>query len=492
MRRLLALALTLGLALAQVPAAWLGLEVREQEGALVFQKGGLRFSYVPGLGWTAPLDPALPPPRGPELRLDERVLRAAGLIPAELPSARLRYRLAEDRLRLVLDLPPGPAPELPRAEGESPGWFTFYAPYFVPNPPDLEGLSFRYDDRGTEIRYLAPEGRVYRWRTFELGAPARFVMDAYFVPPPQVRAVAPGFELRREYVWTPEPLELVRLVAAAGAWKLRPVGTPGRRRKLPEMAPGALAVLNGGYYDPKTATPIGLWVVDGVPVSLPYGRSALMWDGGLPQAAVPKFEAWVETGSGERYRVGLNRWPARLTAHTLPGRVGRAGENVIVVRGDQVLHTYPAPVVLEPGQWALTYPDGDGEWTGRLKPGARLSLYVRLDPPVRYALEAGPLLVQAGRLAYHPEAEGFAKGAAQIEKVTYQAAVAWTREGELWFVTSGKTTPGVLAEQLLALGAWGAIRMDAGGSAQLYLRGALVFPERARPVVSGLALWPAD
>ena len=59
-------------------------------------------------------------------------------------------------------------------------------------------------------------------------------------------------------------------------------------------------------------------------------------------------------------------------------------------------------------------------------------------------------------------------------------------------MTSGKTTPSVLAEQLLALGAWGAIRMDAGGSAQLYLRGALVFPERARPVVSGLALWPAD
>jgi len=489
-RRLIALALLSGLALAQVPAAWLGLEVREQEGAVVFRKGALAFSYVPGLGWTAPLDPALPPPRSPDYRLDERVLRAAGLIPETLASARLRYRLAPDRLRLVLDLPPGPAPELPRAEGESPGWFTFYAPYFVPNPPDLDGLAFRYDERGTEIRFLAPEGRVYRWRTFELGAPARFVMDAYFVPPPRVQRVAPGFELRREYVWTPEPLELVRLVAAPGAWRMRPVGTPGRRAKLNALAPGALAVLNGGYYDPKTATPIGLWVVDGVPRSLPYGRSALMWDGGLPQAAVPKFEAWVETGSGERYRVGLNRWPARLTAHTLPGRVGRKGENVIVVEGDRVVHTYPAPVDLEPGRWALSYPDGDADWTGRLRPGNRLSLYVNLDPPVRYALEAGPLLVQAGRLAYHPAAEGFAADAPQITKVTYQAAVAWTREGELWFVTSGKTTPGVLAEQLRALGAWGAIRMDSGGSAQLYLQGTLVFPARERPVVSGLALWP--
>lgn len=489
MKRLLALVLLLGLAFAQVPAAWLGLEVQEQDGALVFQRGSLSFSYVPGLGWTAPLDPALPPPQGPDFRLDERVLRAAGLVPASLPSARLRYRLADDRLRLVLDLPSGPTPPLPRAEGPSPGWFTFFAPYFVPNPPDVEGLTFRYDEHGTEIRYLAPKGRVYRWRTFELASPARFVMDAYFVPPPTRQTLAPGFELVREYVWTPQPLQLVRLIAAKGSWRMRPVGKPGTRALPSELAPGALAVLNGGYYDPKTATPIGLWVEDGVPLSLPYGRSALVWDGGLPQATVPRFEAWVET-SGERYPVGLNRWPAHLTAHTLPGPVGRPGENVIVVKGDRIAHTYPAPVTLAPGQWALSYPAGDREWAGRLKPGDRLALYVHLNPPVRYALEAGPLLIQAGRLAYHPSAEGFDANAPQITKVTYQAAVAWTREGELWFVTSGKTTPGTLAEQLLKLGAWGAIRMDAGGSAQLYVRGELVYPERPRPVVSGLALWP--
>ncbi len=490
MRRFLVLALFSSLAMAQVPASWLGLEVYKQEDALVFQKGTMRIRYVPGLGWTAPLDPALPPPSGPDLRLDERVLRAAGLIPPSLPSARLRHRLAPDRLRLVLDLPPKGPRRLPRAEGKSPGWFTFFAPYFIPNPPSVKGLSFRYDEHGTEIYYLAPDDHTYYWRTFPLDAPPRYVMDAYFLPPPVIKIVAPGFELRREYVWTPEPLQLVRLVAAPGTWRMKPVGSPGKRARLSELAPGALAAINGGYYDPKTATPIGLWVVDGVPLSLPYGRSALMWDGGLPQAAVPDFEAWVETADGKRYRVGLNRWPARLTAHTLPGRVGRKGENVIVVEGDRVHHTYPAPVMLEPGQWALSYPHGDPAWTGRLKPGDRLSLYVNLDPPVRYALEAGPLLVQAGRAVYYPAAEGFTANAPQITKVTYQSAVAWTREGELWFVVSGKTTPGVLAKQLASLGAWGAIRMDSGGSSQLYLRGSLVFPERERPVVSGLALWP--
>ncbi len=490
MRRFLALLVLAGWALAQVPAAWLGLQATEQEGAWVFEGAGVRFSYVPGVGWAPPLDPALPPPQGPELALDERVLRAAGVVPPELPSARLRYRLAKDRLRLVLDLPPGPAPELPRADGESPGWFTFYVPYFVPNPPQLEGLSFRYEPQGTEIRYLAPAGRVYRWRTFPLGEPARFVMDAYFVPPPEETRLAEGIVLRREYVWTPEPLELVRVIARPGSWRLEPVGEPGKKQRLPEMAPDALALLNGGYYDPKTATPIGLWVVDGVPLSLPYGRSALMWDGGVPQAAVPTFKAWVVTPDGRTHPVGLNRWPARLTAYTVPGRVGRAGENVIVAQGDRVVHTYPAPVTLEPGYWALAYPANDPDWSGRLRPGDRLALYGALEPPVRYALEAGPLLVQGGRLAYHPEAEGFARGAPQIQKVTYQSAVAWTRDGELWLVTSGKTTPGVLAERLLALGAWGAIRMDSGGSAQLYVQGELAYPTQERPVVSGLALWP--
>ncbi|WP_457631728.1 phosphodiester glycosidase family protein [Oceanithermus sp.] len=491
MRRLLACLVFLLLAAwAQVPAAWLGLSVYEEDGALVFAREGVRFSYVPGLGWTSPLDPALPPPLGDDYRLDERVLRAAGVVPADLPSARLRYRLTDHSLRLVLDLPPGEPPELPREEGESPGWFTFFAPYFVSNPPRLPGLSFVYGERGTEIRYLAPEGRSYRWRVFPLAAPARFVMDAYFVPPPEETPLAGGIVLRREYVWTPEPLELVRVIAAAGSWRLEPVGRPGVRQKLPQMAPEALALLNGGYYDPKTATPIGLWVRDGVPLSYPYGRSALMWDGGLPQAAIPRFKAWVRTPDGRAHPVGVNSWPARLTAYTIPGRVGRTGENVIIVAGDEVLHTYPAPVELKAGRWALAYPAGDPYWSGRLRPGDRLSLYGALEPPVRYALEAGPLLVQGGHLAYAPELERFAAGSPQISKVTNQAAVAWTREGELWLVTSGPTTPGVLAERLLALGAWGAIRMDAGGSAQLYAGGRLVFPGRERPVVSGLALYP--
>jgi exopolysaccharide biosynthesis protein len=51
-----------------------------------------------------------------------------------------------------------------------------------------------------------------------------------------------------------------------------------------------------------------------------------------------------------------------------------------------------------------------------------------------------------------------------------------------------------LAQVLQEQGFWGAIRMDGGGSAQLWVQGRLRNPGNnllgVRPVVSGLALYP--
>ncbi len=70
--------------------------------------------------------------------------------------------------------------------------------------------------------------------------------------------------------------------------------------------------------------------------------------------------------------------------------------------------------------------------------------------------------------------------------------MAWTKEGRLWLLVSEPTTPGALARALLSLGAWNALRMDGGGSAQLWVKGALKSPYQGtpRPVVSALALFP--
>ncbi len=98
--------------------------------------------------------------------------------------------------------------------------------------------------------------------------------------------------------------------------------------------------------------------------------------------------------------------------------------------------------------------------------------------------------MQEGRYAFDPARENF-KDPRPLQAVAPQAAVAWTREGRLWLLVSEPTTPGVLARGLLALGAWNALQMDGGGSAQLWVRGRLRSPYQGspRPVVSALALY---
>ncbi len=481
------LAALAAVAFAAVPPDRLGLSFREEGGAWVFSRPGVRLVYVPGVGWAPPLAPDLPPPEGRRHALGYAVARAAGLVAENVPPARLRYARYPERTRLVLDLPAPPREGEPVARRAPP--YALLVPYFVEDPPELPGVRFVYERSGTRIVYTPPEGRLGFLYAFSLPQPPRFVVDLFAREPEWEEPLAPGIAMRLRYAYVPYPLKLVTVEAAPGRYRLVPVGRPGERHRLGALAPDALAILNGGYFDPRTGTPVGLWVVDGVSLSYPAGRSALLWDGGRVFAARPRYRAFAWL-SGRRLPVGVNATPARYTAYTATGEVGRPGEVLLVVEGDRVAARRPAPYRLPPGAWALAYRPPDA-LLDRVPLGAPVKLRVRLTPPVRYALEAGPLLVDRGRVAYAPEKEGFDPKARLLTKVTYQSAVAWTKDGGLWFVVSEKTTPGVLARALAGLGAWGAIRMDSGGSAQLWAEGRLVYPSRARKVVNGLALYPS-
>lgn len=485
--RFFGLLLLWGTALAQtlLPAGTFGLSFREEGGAWVYEGAGLRLVYVPGVGWAEPLAGDLPPPQGERLALE--ALKALGYFQA--PEAGVRFGQQGRALRLVLDLP---APHPGQAqEGLGQGKLRLLLPYLAPGaaqapwPPGLQG-GVHLLPQGTELRLEAP-GRLLRYRLFPLQEPSRLVLDLYLLAPEVEETLAPGVRYKEVWAFTPEPLRLYLVEAERG--KLLPVGRPGARGLPKDLAPGALAVLNGGYFDPKTGTPIGLWVQDGVTVSYPYGRTALLWDEFRFYLGLPRFEAVVRGPQGERVRVGVNASRARHTAHTVPGPVGREGEEVALVAGDRVQALLPAPAELPPGAWALTYPKGSPPFP--LQVGDPLSLYGRLDPPFRYALEAGPLLLREGQYAFNPAQENF-KDPRPLQAVAPQAAVAWTREGKLWMAVSEATTPGVLARALLSLGAWNALRMDGGGSAQLWVRGRLrnPYPGTPRPVVSALALYP--
>jgi len=473
-----------------LPADKLGLSVTQENGAITFRKAELSFTYVEGIGWTPPLEPGLPPPQGTLLPLE--VIRAVGLVSA--PEARVRFSADASRLRLVLDLPENDAVQpAPSGLAPYPGRLELSLPYFVPG---LEGLRVagveveaRYEPQSTLLTLQAPPGRFYRYRTFLLSNPSRYVLDVYYLEPEREEALEPGFRYRELWAWTPEPVRMYWLEASPGRWRMEPVGRPGERRLLPEMAPGALAILNGGYFDGPTGTPIGLWVRSGVPLSFPFGRSALFWQDDTVFAGRPRFTASVQLMDGRSLRVGLNLARARYTVHTLPGLVGRAGENVHLVRGEQIIATYPAPYQLPEGLWALTFPAEEPV----ARTGETLRLVVSLEPPANHALEAGPLLLQAGVNVFDPNAEPF-RDRAPVEAVAAQSAVAWSQEGALFFIVTEPMRPEALARVLQEQGLWGAIRMDGGGSAQLWVQGRLRNPGNgllgARPVVSGLALYP--
>jgi hypothetical protein len=478
LKLLAGLVVGLSMALAQlIPAGKLGVEVLQDNEATIFKKNGLEISYIPGLGWGPPLEATLPPPEGDKLPIE--VVRAAGLVPA--PEAVASVVVGQGRFRLIIANTTTQLPEVTLRPYS--GQLTLSFPYFLPQLQAVPEVRTQYGI-STTVDVKAPPGRIYRYKAQRL-ADSRYVVDVYYLLPERIETLAPGFTYREIWAWTPEPVRLYWLEAAAGSWSMQPVGKPGERKVLGQMAPGALALLNGGYFDSRTGTPIGLWVQDGVALNFPFGRSTLFWQEDNVFAGKPQFSARVQTMGGTSVKVGINTARARYTAYTVGGSSGRAGENIHVIQNDRIVATYPAPYVLPEGYWGLSFPPD----APIARTGDSLQLLGSLEPAVEYALEAGPLLIEAGKNIYSPDAEPF-RDKAPLFAVAAQSVVAWTQDGGIWLIVSEPSRPEVMASVLQERGAWGAIRMDGGGSAQLWIRGKPQNSTGPRPVANGLAIYP--
>lgn len=386
------------------------------------------------------------------------------------------------QLRLTLELPP--QSNITPSSGIFPGVYTLELPFAAPELARLAWpaeITARYS--GRQLTLEAPAGRSYGYQLARQTAPDRLVLDLYYRPE-KVEEVAPGFRLREWWAYTPQPLQLTVLEADPLVWELRPEGLPGQRQTVAQLAPTAVAALNGGYFDLATGTPVGLWVRQGQALHLPFGRTALLWENNTLLALKPQLKAIVRSARGS-LNVGLNRNPARYTAYTLPGTAGRPGEWLAVVQNGVISEVQPAPFTLPQGLWGLAFPAGEN-----YRVGDALMLETNLLPSFPNALEAGPLLVQSGRYAFDPQSEPF-NDPRPLTATTQQAAVAWTQTGQLWLVATQPTTPATLARILLQRGAWGALRMDSGGSTQLAVQGQLRFSalQPPRAVVSALAVY---
>lgn len=390
------------------------------------------------------------------------------------------------QLRLTLELPP--RVNLPTGAGPTTATYTLELPFAAPELASLAWPSevlARYTQvpTGSLLTLQLPANRSYGYQLVRQTSPDRLVLDLYYRAE-TVEEVAPGFRLREWWAYTPQPLRLTVLEADPLVWELRPEGRPGQRQTVVQLAPNAVAALNGGYFDLATATPVGLWVRQGLALNLPFGRTALLWENNTLLALKPQLKAVVRSARGT-LAVGLNRFPARYTAYTLPGPSGRPGEWLALVQNGAITDIQPAPYPLPEGMWGLAFPAGEP-----FRVGDALLLETNLLPSFPNALEAGPLLVQSGRYALDPQSERFSDPR-PITAITQQAAVAWTQSGHLWLIATQPSTPATLARILVQRGAWGALRMDSGGSTQLAVQGQLRFSalQPPRTVVSALALY---
>lgn len=277
---------------------------------------------------------------------------------------------------------------------------------------------------------------------------------------------------------------------------------------------GAIAAINGAFFNFTTNEPAGLLVSEGqIVASSPLNRSVfgLRYDGSpfiddasvraavllddgreLPLAAVnhaPKPGALTlytpHWGPTTRSPILANRYEAALDANGVVVEVSN-GE-LSIPRGGLVVSGQGASYrsltsALPPGGKALVYTRLSGVWEG-----------------VRFAMGAGPTIVHRGRehVTWRQEAFGAHVSAGRAPR----SAVGYTHTGEILLLTidgrQPKHSAGAslreLARLMIRLGATEAINLDGGGSTTMVVQGRVTNRPSGgseRPVGSALGAFP--
>lgn len=425
-------------ALAQASPAQLwplvGVDVETGDGAVVLRRGATELVYVQGLGWLANLDAPAPVIEGGVAYATEAVHQALGLVPGG-------QALAQPAL------PPLPSP------GPVP-------PAVVAPQPPVVSVPLWPEDPGT------------------------------------ARTVAPGVVHREIRVATQAGTSRVHIVEVApdqGEWRV--VGTSGETRPTVVWASGGLAAINGGYFDTGSREAIGLMIVDGVWHSMPSrGRAAVGFgaDGVVIDRVSTRYAVWAD---GQLLLSNAHPAAAEVVVNsTSQAWSGHAGMGVISMDAEgRVLSNRVGPVRVPEDGSTLAYPP-DQRALALVETGQQLRTQVSVEPTafarVRYAVEAGPLLVKDGVAAFAPELEAFALGVRILDDITQQAAIGVRADGTVLLVAAETMVAADLVPLFLQLGVRDAMRLDSGGSTTLVAGGEVLNRRSERAVVNAIVWRP--
>jgi uncharacterized protein YigE (DUF2233 family) len=497
-----------------------GVVVEEAAGATVLRADGRELVYVHGLGWLADLDAPPPEVRDGIVFVVAEVAAALGRaapaaverpLPQAPPQAALlrSVRASGDvDVRLVLDLEGVEADAL-RAVGTV-GRAGDGAPLRLNLP-----LAVWPDDLPTtvgafDLRWTAADGGVrlevggvaFAYDVFALAGPTRIVLDlrpdrdGAPVPDERVEELAPGVRYRTFRApgsGGPSRVHVLEVAPGAGEWRV--VGASGDPRPTVAWADGAFAAINGGYFDTGTRSAIGLFVVDGAWLSPPSrGRAAVGFgpDGVVIDRVQARFGVRVD---GREVLDAGHPAAADIGVHPVAGSwAGTATQGVLLLDGDGVVTANRVgPVRVPVGGRAVAYPP-ELRALALVDEGAVVATELVVAPArfagVRYAVEAGPLLLRDGRPAYQPELEAFARGVRILDEVTQQAAIGVRADGTVLLVAAEAMVASDLVALFVALDARDAMRLDSGGSTTLVADGRVLNRRTERSVANAIVWRP--
>ena len=504
---LLVLQIPLG---AAAESVWLpGAELKFNDEVTVVTLGDLEAVYVGGLGWLAPFSG--PPPRleGERVMVPTAVaegLRGESRPPLNGVIAGVRSAV-EREVRLVLDFAGVPVEQLRLlaavgvvVAGER---LQVLVPASLgdPAPPPSVGLFDLRWTRSVAGTLLSIGGGAFAYDLFALAEPTRLVIDLR--PDPgglgfaeEFQLVAPGVvyrTFRAAGSFGPSRVHVLEVAPEGGMWSVQALA--GERRPTLAWTEVGSVAINGGYFDTRSGSAIGLLVVDGEWWSPPSrGRAAVAFG---PQGVVIDRVQSRTTVSADGRPVVLISEPlaARVAVHRLAGVVvGSSSEGVLVLDGSGILlANRVGPAEVPPAGTVIAYPP-ELRAMALLEPGAVVVAVTSLSPPAlegaRYAVEAGPLLVKNGLADFAPELEGFARGVRILDEVTQQAAIGIRADGSVLLVAAEAMVAGDLVGLMLALGAEDAMRLDSGGSTTLVADGRVLNRTSERAVVNAIVWQP--
>ena len=477
-----------------------GTQARASGGAIVLTANDRELTYVQGLGWLEPID--APPP----LLVDGAVLGTIELVQAigvDVPIlGEVRFG-GDAAIRVVLEIPGLDDPSALQALA-SRGALEDGEPLVLDLPEMLLPAEPVDPQRGIDVTLTPYPGGtrlelragLSTYEVFALDGPPRLVIDVVPQPvtadrPTITREVHPGITYHRFVAPNGAGLSVVHAVEVApGAGEIRVVGESRVPRTISELASGAKVAINAGYFDPATFDAIGLLRVDHALLSLPSRNRAAFAVSGR-NLAIARVRGEVDVAVDGRLAVEDAAEDRVRLIDGFGGLAGAPDKGVLVVVDDVIARNMVGPREVPEGGYALEYDPGLRA-LAMAEPGQRVDVQVQMLPfpfqTARYAVEAGPLLVERGRPAFDPSAEAFARGQRILDAYTQQAGVGIRADGSLLLVAAETMRAEDLIGVFLSLGAETAMRLDSGGSTALLIDGSAVNRAGTRRVVSAIVV----